>query len=169
MNSDLLFDFTVDKATHSIFVKRQFDAELLLVWDAFTKAEMLDQWGSPAPEWSITTIYMDFKVKGSRLYKMTGPEGQEHYSIQEYTHISPKTNFRFLSNFSDSEGKSNPQFKGSENSIAFSEENNITTVAIIIKYESAEVLEMMVAKGFKQGFTATLNNLDNLLKTATGK
>jgi hypothetical protein len=42
MNSDLLFDFTVDKAAKMAFIKREFAAEHSLVWDAFTKQETLD-------------------------------------------------------------------------------------------------------------------------------
>ena len=44
MTTNLLFDFTVDKSTNSVFVNKEFDADLLLVWDAFTKQEILDQW-----------------------------------------------------------------------------------------------------------------------------
>ena len=49
MTNNLLFDFTVDKATKTVFITREFDAELSLVWDAFTKAEILDQWVAPKP------------------------------------------------------------------------------------------------------------------------
>ena len=49
MKNDLLFDFTVDKATKTVFITREFDAELSLVWDAFTKQEILDQWWAPKP------------------------------------------------------------------------------------------------------------------------
>ena len=49
MNNDLLFDFTVDKTTKTVFITREFDAGLSLVWDAFTKPEILDQWTAPAP------------------------------------------------------------------------------------------------------------------------
>ena len=42
--NNLLFDFTVDKATKTVSITREFDAELSLVWDAFTKKEILDQW-----------------------------------------------------------------------------------------------------------------------------
>ncbi|MGZ6519840.1 MAG: SRPBCC family protein, partial [Bacteroidia bacterium] len=37
MKNNLLFDFTVDKTTNTVFVNREFTAELPLVWDAFTK------------------------------------------------------------------------------------------------------------------------------------
>ena len=44
MKNDLLFDFTVDKAAKTVYITREFDAGLSLVWDAFTKAVFLDQW-----------------------------------------------------------------------------------------------------------------------------
>ena len=54
MTSNLLFDFTVDKSTKKVFINREFDAELPLVWDAFTKKELLDQWLAPKPMISKT-------------------------------------------------------------------------------------------------------------------
>ena len=49
MKNNLLFDFTVDKAAKKVFITREFAADLSLVWDAFTTAEILDQWTAPAP------------------------------------------------------------------------------------------------------------------------
>ena len=63
MNNDLLFDFNVDKAAKTVFITREFNAGLSLVWDAFTKHELLDQWGAPAPM-RAKTKYMDFEVGG---------------------------------------------------------------------------------------------------------
>ena len=76
MNNTLLFDFTVDKAAKTVFVTREFDAELSLVWDAFTKQEILDQWTAPAP-YVAKTKYMNFEVGGKRFYAMVGPDGKE--------------------------------------------------------------------------------------------
>ena len=70
---NLLFDFTVDKATATIYVTREFAAELDLVWDAFTKAEILDQWMGPKP-WRVQTKEMDFREGGRWLYTMMSPE-----------------------------------------------------------------------------------------------
>lgn len=112
MTDNLPFDFIADKSSNTIFVNRAFAAELSLVWDAFTKPKILDQWGAPEP-WRAHTLTMDFKVGGRRFYKMVGPEGQEHFSIQDYTAIFPKTNMQYISNFADQDGNPNPQFKGS--------------------------------------------------------
>lgn len=161
--NNLLFDFTVDKATKTVFVTREFEADQSLVWDAFTKKEILDQWWAPKPFESRTKV-MDFKVGGRRFYAMVSAEGQElNYSIQTYTAISPKTNFKFESVFADKD--ENPFPPGSDWDLTFSEENGITKVSISIYNESLERMEKMIEMGFKEGFTATLNKLGNLLQT----
>src|ERR1700741_2070302 len=70
--NNLLFEFTVDKATKTVFVNREFAAPLSLVWDAFTKQEILDQWWAPKP-WESKTKSMKFEVGGQRFYAMVGP------------------------------------------------------------------------------------------------
>lgn len=165
MNS-LLFDFTVDKAAQTVHVKREFAAELPLVWDAFTKQEILDQWWAPKP-WMSKTKFMNFEVGGKRFYAMVGPEGQAHWSIQEYTSISPKTNFKMLNAFADE--NENPQLPGSKWDLSFSAQNGMTTVSIAIYNESLARMEQMIEMGFKEGFTMTLQSLGDLLATLSQK
>ena len=158
--SNLQFDFTVDKSTKTVLVNRQFAASLALVWDAFTKPEILDQWWAPKP-WISKTKLMDFEVGGRRFYAMVSPEGQEHWSVQKFTSISPKTNFKMLNAFSDA--NENPELPGSEWDLNFSEQNGITTVSISIFNESLERMEKQIEMGFQGGFTMGLNQLDELL------
>jgi uncharacterized protein YndB with AHSA1/START domain len=162
MNNTLLFDFTVDKAAKKVFITREFDADLALVWDAFTKAEILDQWVAPKPFVSKTK-YMDFKVGGRRFYAMVSPEGHEHWALQRYTSITPKTNFKMLNAFADKD--ENPQLPGSEWDFSFTEENGKTKVTITIYNESLERMEKMIEMGFTEGFKASMTNLENMLKT----
>ena len=162
MTPHLLFDFTVDKTTKTVFVNREFAADLSLVWDAFTKQEILDQWWAPKP-WASKTKFMDFKVGGRRFYAMVSPEGQEHWSVQKYTSITPKTNFKMLNAFADKD--ENPELRASEWDLTFSEENEKTKVRISIYNESAERFEKMLEMGFQGGFTMTLDYLETLLPT----
>jgi predicted lactoylglutathione lyase/uncharacterized protein YndB with AHSA1/START domain len=159
MKNDLLFEFTANKATKTVWITREFDAELDLVWDAFTKAEILDQWYAPKP-WTSKTKSMDFKVGGKRFYAMISPEGQEKWISQEYTSISPKTNFKLYNAFADKEG--NVELSGSEWDYHFSEQNGLTKVSITIFNESFERMEKLT-EGFKEGFTKALENLDDFL------
>ncbi len=61
MNHTLAFDFSVDKENKTITIKREFAAELPLVWDAYTKSEILDKWWAPKP-WKARTKTMEFKA-----------------------------------------------------------------------------------------------------------
>jgi uncharacterized protein YndB with AHSA1/START domain len=160
MKNSLLFDFVVDKEAKMVFITREFDAELSLVWDAFTKAEILDQWVAPKP-WTAKTKVMDFTVGGRRFYAMVSPEGHEHWALQKYTSISPKTNFKLHNAFADKD--ENPELPGSDWDHSFSEANGTTTVKISIYNESLERMEKMIEMGFTQGFKMSMSNLENLL------
>jgi uncharacterized protein YndB with AHSA1/START domain len=163
--NNLLFDFTVDKASKTVHIKREFNAELSLVWDAFTKAELIDQWIAPKPMISKTK-YQDFKVGGKRFYAMVSPDGQERWAIQEYTSITPKTNFKMHNAFADKD--ENPELPGSEWDHNFLEQNETTIVSIAIYNESLERLERIL-DGFTQGMKMSLSNLENLLVTLSQK
>ena len=74
--------------------------------------------------------YGMLEVGGKRFYAMVSPDGQERWAIQEYTSISPKTNFKLHNAFSDKD--ENPELPGSEWDYTFSEENGVTKVTIVI-------------------------------------
>jgi uncharacterized protein YndB with AHSA1/START domain len=162
MNSNLLLDFTVNKENNTVNIKREFNANLEFVWEAWTNPEILDQWWAPKP-YKSKTKFMDFKVGGRRFYAMLSPEGVElGWQIQDYTSISPKTNFKFLSAFADKD--ETPNLPGSNWDLNFNEpKNGTTTVHISIYNESRERMEKMIEMGFKEGFTMGLQQLDELL------
>ncbi len=166
MTNDLLFEFTVDKAAKMVYIIREFDADQSMVWDAFTKAELIDQWIAPKPM-IAKTKYQDFKVGGKRFYAMVSPEGQERWAIQEYTSISPKTNFKMFNAFADKD--ENPQLPGSDWDYTFSEEDGKTIVHITIYNESLERMEKLIEMGFTEGYKASMINLENLLATLSKK
>lgn len=160
MNNNLQFDFIVDKPKKTVTINREFAAELPLVWDAYTKQELLDQWWAPKP-WESRTKFMDFRVGGRRFYAMVSPDGQERWSVQKYTSITPKTNFKIFNAFADKD--ENPELPGSDWDLNFSEQNGTTKVSISIFNESLARLEKMVEMGFKEGTMMQIKNLEELL------
>ena len=104
---------------------------------------------------------MDFKVGGRRFFAMVSPDGEERWSIQKYTSITPKTNFKTYNAFADKD--ENPELPGSDWDFTFSEHDGTTTVRVTIYNESLTRLEKMIEMGFKEGFTMTLNELEELL------
>jgi len=155
-------DFVVDKQAKTVSIVKEFAAGLDLVWDAYTRAELLDQWWAPKP-WMSRTKVLDFRVGGRRFYAMVSPEGDERWSVQKYTSITPKTNFKFFNAFADKD--ENPELPGSDWDLNFSEQDGTTKVSVSIYNESLERLERMIEMGFKEGTMMQLQNLEELLKS----
>ena len=165
---NLLFDFTVDKAAKTIYITREFAADLDLVWDAFTKPEILDQWYAPKP-WRAQTKEMDFREGGRWLYAMVSPENVARYSLVEYIEIRPKSGFSTRNTFADENGNSmSDAFSLVKNT--FTEGTGITTLHVEKVFNDLSTLEMMATNGFKEGTAIGFSNLDEyLLTVATSK
>ncbi|CAN5362221.1 SRPBCC family protein [soil metagenome] len=155
-------EFIVNKATKTVLITKEFDAGLDLVWDAYTKPELLDKWYAPKP-FTAKTKHMNFEVGGRRFYAMVSPEGGERWILQKYTSITPKTNFKLFSAFADANEV--PELAGSDWDLNFSEQNGTTEVSISIYNESLERLEKMIEMGFQSGITGQLQNLEDFLAT----
>jgi uncharacterized protein YndB with AHSA1/START domain len=63
----------------------------------------------------------------------------------------------------------NPELPGSEWDYNFSEQNGTTKVSISIYNESLARMEKMIEMGFKEGYTMTMKNLEELLGTLSQK
>lgn len=151
-------DFVVDKEAKTVTITKEFAAEISLVWDAYTRAELLDQLWAPKPMTSRTKV-MDFRVGGRRFYAMVSPEGAERWAVQKYTSI---TNFKFVNTFADAD--ENLQLPGSDWDLNFSEQDGKTKVHISIYNESLDRMERIIADGgFRQGTEMQLQNLEELL------
>jgi uncharacterized glyoxalase superfamily protein PhnB/uncharacterized protein YndB with AHSA1/START domain len=163
MNNNLRFDFTVNKDNNTVNVKREFNADLESVWEAWTKPEILDQWWAPKP-WRAETKSMNFRQGGFWLYAMVGPENQKHWGRQDYQKIVLQNSFSGTDAFCDENGNVNAEFPKTSFENIFSEANGKTLVTITSKYASREMLEKVMEMGFKEGFTMALENLDQYLE-----
>ena len=163
MNSNLLFDFTVNKENSTIYIKREFDAGLELVWQAWTTAELLDQWWAPKP-YHIETKTLDLKVGGVWLYAMVSPKDEKIWCKADYKAIETNRSLSWLDAFCDENGAENTDKPRSLWINDFSENNGITTVNITLQHDKPEDVESMIEMGFREGLTLSLENLDQYLE-----
>ncbi len=163
METTQTYDFSVDKEHKTITVKREFDAPRNIVWDAYTKSEILDQWWAPKP-WKAKTKEMDFRNGGRWLYVMTGPKGEEQWSTESYSDIEAWKKFTAEDAFSDADGKTDESMPQSTWEVSFSDkEGNKTLVTILIAFDDNKQLEELLNTGFKEGLAMGMENLDGLL------
>lgn len=159
MSIDLTMDFSVNKENKTITVKKAFDAELPLVWQAYTDSEILDKWWAPKP-WKARTKTMDFRTGGHWLYAMVGPAGEEHWAIANYISVENQKGFTAEDAFSDSEGNINKDMPQSTWDTDFKGVDDHTVVTFHIIYPDLAALEATIAMGFKEGLTMAAQGLD---------
>lgn len=162
MKSKLQFDFLVDKENNTITVKRAFAANRQLVWDCYTKSELLDQWFAPHP-FTTKTKSMDFSEGGHWLYAMIDPEGTEYWGRTDYLTIQPIENYTALDGFCNDKGELNPDLPRANLDVTFQDLGENALVLTIVIYNSLEDLETVIQMGMQEGLTSTLERLDDLL------
>ena len=155
-------NFSVDKENKKIKVEREFAAPLDKVWAAWTTSELLDQWWAPKP-WKAKTKSMDFSEGGTWLYAMVGPDGTQHWARADYKDIKDSQSYSAYDAFCDENGTINTDFSRSLWNNTFKQQSDSTIVTIEISYKQLADLEQILEMGFKEGFTAGLENLDALL------
>jgi uncharacterized protein YndB with AHSA1/START domain len=157
-----LSDFAVDRHNKSIRIKREFDGSLQLVWQAWTTAELLDQWWGPRP-WRSETKTMDFRENGFWHYAMVSPEGEKHWAKASYISIEEEKSFTAKDGFCDENGTMDPAFPQNLWENRFQQTGDKVQVDLIMTFGSVADLERTIEMGFKEGMTAGLNQLDELL------
>lgn len=162
MSPDLRFAFLADRTRHRITIEREFAARQSMVWDCYTKRDLLDRWFAPKPL-TTRTKFMDFRAGGCWHYAMIMPDGTEFWSRLDYETIAPISGFTALEGFSDCDGNLNPDMPRAHWKVDFSERNGRAVVRTVVAYRSAEDLQKVIDMGMEAGMTSTLERLDELL------
>ncbi len=162
MNNILQFDFIANKDNHTISINREFAADLQLVWAAWTEADILDQWWAPKP-FKNKTKSMDCSTGGFWHYCMTGPENEVHWCRFDYQKVVPLQSYQGTDAFCDEAGIINHNMPRNNWYNKFSHVGDHTLVNILLTFSTLEDLEKIISMGFKEGFSAGLENLDQYI------
>src|SRR5690242_9979043 len=92
-----------DLANKKLTVSKHFNARPEVVWQAWTKKEILDQWWAPKP-WRAETYKLEFKEGGSWQYAMIGPDNERQYGKFQYTKIRAGKSYEGTDSFTDERG-----------------------------------------------------------------
>lgn len=162
MKADLQFDFLIDKKNNTLTVKREFAADRQLVWDCYTKSELLNQWFAPKP-FTTKTKSMEFKEGGHWIYCMVAPDGTEHWGRTDYITIEPIEGYTSLDGFCDETGTLNPDLPRANWVVNFKDKSGHTVVETVVTYKSLKDLQTVIDMGMEDGLASTLERLDELL------
>ena len=152
-----------------------FDAPLWLVWDVYSQEKHLRNWWGPKGfEW--VSGRLDFRPGGIFHYGMRAPTGDIMWGKFNYREIVPMKKIVFTNSFSDEAGMTTrAPFAASfplevMNTILFSERDGKTTLDMtgtpFNASEDENAFFQSMFPSMNQGFTGTLNQLEDYLKGA---
>jgi uncharacterized protein YndB with AHSA1/START domain len=146
---------------HEIQVTRDFNAPLQLVFDAFTKPELVRRWLLGPPGWTMPLCEIDLKVGGAYRYLWRhSDDGREMGMGGVFREIVSPERLVATEKFDES------WYPGEAlDTTVFVEEGDITKTTITVLYESKEARDTARRSGMESGMAAGYNRLEELLSS----
>ncbi len=138
-----------------IVLTRVFDAPRHLVFDAFSKPELLKRWFGPRG-WSLVTCEVDLRVGGGFRFILRGPDGSNMGMRGVYREIVPPERSVHMESFDDYPGES-------QVTAVFAENDGQTILTATVLYPSKEVRDIVLKSGMEHGAAESYDKLAELL------
>ena len=138
-----------------IVLTRIFDAPRAMVFDAFTKPELLKRWFGPRG-WSLDVCEVDLKVGGKWRFVMRGLDGTSMGMGGVYLEIAPPERLVSTESFDDYPGESVV-------TTVLVEEHGKTTMTGTLLYQSKEIRDAVIKSGMEHGAGESYDRLAELI------
>ena len=148
---------------HEVMVVRKFQAPRALVYDAFTRPELLRRWLLGPPGWTMPVCEMDVRVGGRFRWRWRSEEDGSEFGFHgEFLEVDPPSRLRHTESFDpgDIGGSMGEAVVTTE----FTERGDVTTVTTRIEYASREARDGALSTGMTDGMEASYSLLDRLLR-----
>ena len=144
-----------------IALTRAFAAPRHLVFEAFTRPELLRRWLLGPPGWSMPVCEIDLRVGGAYHYLWRGADGTEMSVRGVYREIAPPGRIVASERFDQA------WYPGEAlTTIELVERQGETTLTLTILYESREARDVALRSEMEKGVTASYDRLAELLASA---
>lgn len=148
------------KGDREIVMTRVFDAPRDLVYDAFTKPELVKQWLLGPPGWSMPVCEIDLRVGGAYRYLWRHANGQEMGMGGVFRELAPSERIVATEKFDDA------WYPGEALvTTSFAEAGGKTKLTTVVQYQSREARDAVLKSPMEQGVAASYNRLAELLGT----
>jgi uncharacterized protein YndB with AHSA1/START domain len=142
-----------------VAVTRVFDAPRRLVYDAFTKPELMKRWLSGPHGWSMTVCEIELRVGGAFRHVWSGPAGRQMSMHGVHREIVPLERIVRTEIFDFGCNPSAEQL----GTLALTEHAGKTTITVTVLFPSKEARDGALASGMARGMAAGYDRLDEVL------
>jgi uncharacterized protein YndB with AHSA1/START domain len=146
------------RGDREIVMTRAFDAPRHLVFDAFTKPDLLRQWMLGPPGWSMPVCEIDFRVGGRYRYVWAHRDGAEMGAGGVYKEIVVPERIVATERFDQ------PWYPGEGlGTIVLTEHAGKTMLTQTLLYESSDARDMVLRSPMESGVAMSYDQLEHLL------
>lgn len=142
-----------------IVMQRTFDAPRALVFDAFTKPELIRRWLLGPDGWTMTVCNVDLRPGGSFHYVWRNESEDREFGLNgEYREIAAPERVVHAERFDQS------WYPGDAIvTTAFADGSATTTVTMTMSFDSREVRDGALESGMEKGVAASFDRLSAIL------
>ena len=141
-----------------IAMTRVFDAPRNLVFEAYTKPELVKRWLGVHAGWSWAVCEIDLRVGGAYRFVWRGPDGAEMGMGGVYREVVAPERIVATEKFDQS------WYPGEAvSTVALVEQNGRTTLTLTVRYESREARDAVLKSPMESGVAAGFDKLAELL------
>jgi len=153
------------RGEREIEMTRAFDAPRRLVYDAYTKPELVRRWLLGPPGWTMPVCEIDLRVGGAfRFVWRSEKDGSDMGMGGVYREIV--TNEKIV----NTEKFDVPWYPGDAiNTTTFVDEAGRTTLTMTVLYDSQDTRDMVLKSPMESGVDASFDRLEKLLTDRTGR
>jgi uncharacterized protein YndB with AHSA1/START domain len=140
---------------------RDFNAPRRLVFDAFTKPELVKQWLLGPPGWSMPVCEINLRIGGTYRYVWRkNTDGSEMGMGGVYREIVPQERIVCTERFDEA------WYPGEAvGTLVLSEQGGKTTITQTVLYQSREARDGVLKSGMESGVAASYDRLAELLSS----
>ena len=151
---------TVERTSgRDIVVTRSFSAPARIVFEAWTKPELLKRWWAPR-SFGVCFISCEADVRAGGTYRFVFGHAASEQPMAFFGRYIDATPHSRLVWTNDEGGEG-----GAVTTVTFEEKDDETLVVMHDRYPSKEALDEAIASGSTCGFSETFEQLDELLAT----
>ena len=140
-----------------IVMTRSFNAPRHMVWDAYTKPELLKRWLLGPDGWHFIQCDVDLRVGGKYRYVWKNDEKNQTLGLGgEYREINAPGKLVCTEQFDDFPGEA-------VSTLELAEHNGVTTLINTVRSPSREARDGMLQTGMEKGVGRSYDRLDDVL------
>ena len=145
-------------------VTRDFKAPRKLVWQAHTDPELVPRWIGGYPGWSMPVCEMDVRPGGTYRWRWRSDDGKEFGFHGDYCEVDAPGKMVHAEYYDPGDfGGAMPTNSPAITRTTFTEKNGVTTLVMLIAYESKEARDAAVSTGMTDGMETSYERLDTLV------